>query len=105
MTSVPYIELHCHSNFSFLDGASDPEALVDRAVELGYPALAITDTNGLYGIVRFDQQARRAGLRPIFGAAALLDTGHRLVLLVKDGAGYANLSELLSTAQLESPKG
>ncbi len=105
MTSPPYIELHAHTNFSFLDGACDPETLVDRAVELGYPALAITDTNGLYGIVRFSQQARETGLRPIFGATIILDTGHPLVLLVENAHGYANLSHLISTAQLNSPKG
>jgi len=102
---APYIELHCHSYFSFLDGACDPETLVDHAVACGYPALALTDTNGLYGIVRFSQQAKQAGLRPIFGATVILDSGHRLVLLVKNAAGYANLSHLLSLMQLENPKG
>ena len=105
MSSIPYIELHCHTNFSFLDGACDPETLIDRAAELGYPAIAITDTNGLYGVVRFSQRAREKGVRPIFGAAVLLEHDARLVLLVKDATGYANLSHLISLAQLESKKG
>ena len=54
-----YAELHCHSCFSLLDGASTPEALVQRAVELGLPALALTDHNGLYGAVRFHTAARQ----------------------------------------------
>jgi len=62
------VELHCHSNFSLLDGASHPEELVARAKELGMPALAITDHDGLYGAVRFYREARRAGIRPIIGA-------------------------------------
>ena len=56
--SVPYAELHCHSNFSFLDGASHPEELVTEAARLGLEALALTDHNGLYGIVRFAEAAR-----------------------------------------------
>ncbi len=105
MTTVPYIELHCHTNFSFLDGACDPEKLVDRAVELGYPALAVTDTNGLYGIVRFNEQAKQIGLRPIFGAGIIRDTRHRLLLLAQNAEGYANLSSILADAQLAAPKG
>jgi DNA polymerase III alpha subunit len=64
---TPYAELHCHSNFSFLDGASPVEDLVERAVELGLSGLAITDHDGLYGVVRFATAARDAGLRPIIG--------------------------------------
>jgi len=75
-----YAELHCHSNFSFLDGASTPDELVGRAVELGLSALAVTDHNGLYGVVRFSTAAREAGLRPVIGVeielsdAAVADT-------------------------------
>jgi error-prone DNA polymerase len=64
---VGYAELHCHTNFSFLDGASHPEDLVERAVELGYVALAVTDHNGFYGVSRFWQAARHAGLPAIYG--------------------------------------
>ena len=62
-----YAELHCHTNFSFLDGASAPDELVARAVELGLSGLAVTDHNGLYGVVRFAAEAQEAGLRPIIG--------------------------------------
>ena len=58
---MPYSELHCHTNFSFLDGASHPEAMVERAVELGYRALAITDHDGFYGVSRFWQAASAVG--------------------------------------------
>jgi error-prone DNA polymerase len=62
-----YAELHCHTNFSFLDGASFPEELVERAVELGYGALAVTDHDGFYGVSRFWQAARHSGLPAVYG--------------------------------------
>ncbi|MEZ5257466.1 MAG: error-prone DNA polymerase [Ilumatobacteraceae bacterium] len=65
---VPYAELHCHSNFSFLDGASHPEELAEEAARLGLEALALTDHDGLYGIVRFAEAARAVGLPTVFGA-------------------------------------
>ena len=65
--TVPYAELHCHSNFSFLDGASHPEELVTEAARLGLEALALTDHNGFYGIVRFAEAARELGMPTIFG--------------------------------------
>ena len=64
---TPYAELHCHTNFSFLDGASAPDELVERAVELGLTGLAVTDHNGLYGAVRFAGAAEAAGLHPVIG--------------------------------------
>ena len=71
-----YAELHCHSHFSFLDGASAPDDLVARAVELGMPSLAITDHQGLYGAVRFSTAAEAAGLHPVLGLEIeLLDAG------------------------------
>lgn len=66
--SVPYAELHCHSNFSFLDGASHPEQLAEEAGRLGLEALALTDHDGLYGVVRFAEAARAVGLPTVFGA-------------------------------------
>jgi error-prone DNA polymerase len=105
MLNTGYIELHCHSNFSFLDGASDPEDLIEQAYYLGYQALALTDHNGLYGSVRFHQAAKERGITPIVGAEITLDNGHHLILLVKNDIGYANLSSLLSSAQLENKKG
>ena len=67
MADTRYAELHAHSNFSFLDGASHPERLVERATELGYEALAITDHDGFYGLVKFWQAAREAGLPAVYG--------------------------------------
>lgn len=72
---VPYAELHCHSSFSFLDGASLPEELASEAARLGLDALAITDHHGLYGAVRFAQAARDSGLATIFGAEITLTAG------------------------------
>ena len=64
---MAYAELHCHTNFSFLDGASAADELVERALQLGLTGLAVTDHNGLYGVVRFASTAREAGLRPVLG--------------------------------------
>jgi len=72
---VPYAELHCHSNFSFLDGASHPEELAIEAARLGLTALAITDHNGFYGVVRFAEAAKAVGLPTVFGAEITLTDG------------------------------
>src|SRR5471032_1635876 len=64
---MAYAELHCHTNFSFLDGASAADELVERALALGLTGLAVTDHNGLYGVVRFASTAREAGLQPVIG--------------------------------------
>jgi error-prone DNA polymerase len=98
-----YIELHCHSAFSFLDGASLPEQLVLTATELGYPALALTDHNGLYGSMAFAQQAQRLGLQAITGAEVTLTDGAHITLLAETPQGYANLCRLLTTAHLDAP--
>src|SRR5438477_6452099 len=71
-----YVELHAASAFSFLQGASLPELLVDRAAELGYPALALLDRDGVYGAPRFHKAALAAGIKPIIGAELTI-TGHR----------------------------
>jgi error-prone DNA polymerase len=73
--TVPYAELHCHSNFSFLDGASHPEELATEAARLGLEALALTDHNGFYGVVRFAEAAREVGLPTVFGAEITLTPG------------------------------
>lgn len=65
---MPYAELHCHSSYSFLDGASSPEDLVIRAVELGLSGLALTDHDGLYGVVRMAEAAEACGLSTIIGS-------------------------------------
>src|SRR5690554_3036309 len=67
-STVEYAELHCHSNFSFLDGASHPEELAEEAARLGLSALALTDHDGFYGVVRFAEAARAVGLPTIIGA-------------------------------------
>ena len=133
MSTPPYIELHCHSGFSFLDGASHPEELVFRALELGYPAMALTDHNGLYGSMEFAQAARAEGLQPITGAEVTvaldipgipkgldglgsgdlhsnpksdpLARGCHMTLLTETPNGYANLCRLLSDAHLQSERG
>src|SRR6266568_1177703 len=66
-----YTELHCHSAFSFLDGASLPEQLALTASQLGYPALALTDHHGLYGSMAFAQEAKQLGLQAITGSSSL----------------------------------
>ena len=71
--TVPYAELHCHSNFSFLDGASHPEELAEEAARLGLEALAVTDHDGFYGVVRFAEAARQVGLPTVFGTELTLD--------------------------------
>jgi error-prone DNA polymerase len=69
---VPYAELHCHSNASFLDGGSHPEELAEEAVRLRLEALAVTDHDGMYGIVRFAEAARALSLPTVFGAELTL---------------------------------
>jgi len=95
---VGYVELHCHSAYSFLDGASQPEELAARAAELGYEALALTDHDGVYGSLEFAHAAKALGVRPITGAELTLDGGAHITLLVESTLGYANLCRLLTTA-------
>jgi error-prone DNA polymerase len=120
-SSVPYVELHAHSAFSFLDGASTPLELAGAAASLGYPALALTDHDGIWGSMEFAHCAVGLGLRPITGAELTVrlapetvptprvdgpKTGlsdgfsahQHLTLLVLDGAGYRNLCRLLTAA-------
>jgi error-prone DNA polymerase len=105
MATIEYVELHCHSYFSLLDGASSPEALVERATALGYPALALTDHHGLYGVVRFWWAAKEWGIKPIIGAEVSLSGGKHLTLLAETQEGYANLCRLISAGQLAGQKG
>ena len=78
-----YIELHCHSAFSFLDGTTQPDQLALAAKRLGYPALALTDNNGLYGSMIFAQAARQIELQPITGAEVTLLDGSHVTLLAE----------------------
>ena len=105
LTGPAYAELHAHSNFSFLDGASHPEEMAARAAELGLAALAITDHDGVYGAVRFCHAARELGLHPIVGMEASMAGGHHLTLLARDREGYANICRLATAAHHDRPKG
>jgi error-prone DNA polymerase len=95
-----YAELHCHSAYSFLDGASPPDELLAEAHRLGYPALALTDRNGVYGSLAFAHAAQPLGIQPITGAALTLTDGAQIVLLAESPQGYANLCRLLTQAHL-----
>src|SRR5215210_9525880 len=95
---MPYVELHCHSAFSFLDGASHPAELAAAAAEQGHPALALTDHDGLHGAMEFAQAAKPLGVRAITGAELTLDDGHHLTLLSESERGYRNLCQLLTLA-------
>jgi error-prone DNA polymerase len=108
---VPYAELHAHSNFSFLDGASHPEELAEEAVRLGLTALAITDHDGFYGVVRFAEAAHELGLPTVIGAELSLGLsgprngapdppGAHLLVLARGPEGYARLSRTIARAQL-----
>jgi error-prone DNA polymerase len=99
---VAYVELHCHSGYSFLDGASRPEELAAMAAELGYEALALTDHDGVYGSLEFAHAAKYFGIRPITGAELTLEGGAHVTLLVESAAGYANLCRLLTAAHAET---
>ena len=98
MPAAPYIELHAHSAFSFLDGASAPEELAEQAAAYGYPAIALTDHDGLSGSLAFAHAAKEAGVRPITGAELTLTDGSHLTLLAETGVGYANLCRLITLA-------
>ncbi len=102
---IPYAELQVTSNFSFLRGASHPEELVERAAELGYGALAVTDRNSLAGIVRAHAAARKAGLRLVVGARLDLEDGPSLLAYPSDRAAYGRLSTLLTRGKRRAKKG
>src|SRR5215510_604910 len=123
-----YVELHAASAFSFLQAASVPEALVDRAASLGYPALALLDRDGVYGAPRFHKAALAAGIKPIIGAELTLNLEVRtenlevrtprssshfsvptsqfvLPVLCESADGYCNLCRLITRMKLGAPKG
>ncbi|PZR68135.1 MAG: error-prone DNA polymerase [Solirubrobacterales bacterium] len=93
-----YIELHTHSAYSFLDGASLPEELVNTALQRGHRALALTDHNAVCGSMEFAQSARGLGLQALHGAELDLSDGRHIVLLVADARGWSNLCRLLTRA-------
>jgi error-prone DNA polymerase len=95
---VIYPELHAHSCFSFLDGASQPEEMAERAAMLGYEAVALTDHDGLSGSLAFAHAAREAGIRAVTGAEITLAGGAHITLLAETAAGYRNLCRLITAA-------
>ena len=99
-----YAELHCHSNFSFQEGASFIHELLPRAVELGYPALALTDHDNLCGAMEFARTARSLHIQPIIGAEVTLKYGYHLTLLAETRQGYSNLCRLLSAARITTDR-
>jgi error-prone DNA polymerase len=111
VSATPYAELHCHSTFSFLDGASHPEELAEEAARLDLSALALTDHDGFYGVVRFAEAARAVGVPTVFGSELSLGLtkpqngmpdpeGTHLLVLARDPEGYARLASTISVAQL-----
>src|SRR6478736_1976511 len=110
--AVPYAELHAHSSYSFLDGASSPEELVEQAERLGLHALAVTDHDGFYGIVRFAEAAEERRLKTVFGAELSLElpkpqngeadpVGTHLLVLARGEEGYHRLAGAITHAQLQ----
>src|SRR3954465_2028804 len=95
---MPYVELHSHSTFSFLDGASHPIELAGTAAEQGHTALALTDHDGLYGSMELAQAAKPLGLRPLTGAEVTLGDASHLTLLCETATGYRNLCLLITEA-------
>ena len=105
--TTPFVHLHLHTEFSMVDGTVRINSLVERARELGMPAIAVTDQHNLFALVKFYRAAEAAGIKPIIGADVLIrspeDPDHisRLVLLCQDRQGYLNLCALLSLGYLE----
>ena len=105
MSETGYAELHCTSNFTFLQGASHPEELVLQAAKLGYRALALTDECSLAGVVRAHLAARECGLQLVIGSELALEEGLRLLLLVTDRTSYGALAALITLARRRADKG
>ncbi len=115
MGAVPFVHLHCHTEYSLLDGAIRARDLVEKAAKCGMPAVAITDHGNLYGAIEFYQAAQKAGIRPIIGCEAYVapnslrdrnastgkEAAFHLTLLVADAEGYRNLVKLVTAAHLE----
>src|SRR2546428_1118678 len=102
---LPYAELHCLSNFSFLRGASHPEELVEHAQALGYAALAITDECSLAGAVRAHLAAKETGLTLVIGSEFTLADGTKLALYATDRASYGDLAQLITRGRRNAVKG
>ena len=102
---IPYVPLWCKSNSSFLEGASHPEELVEEAYRLGLSSLAITDRDGVYGIVRAHLKALELGMHLIIGSQITIAEGATIILLVENHEGYRNLCQLVTKGRLRSKKG
>src|ERR1700742_3791164 len=110
MPGAPYIELHAHSAFSFLDGASTPLELAGSAARLGYEAMALTDHDGVWGSMEFAVSCGGLGVRAISGAELSVSIGRRpepchVTLLVEDAEGWRNLCRLLTLAHSHTRRG
>src|SRR5258708_7148650 len=103
--ALPYAELHCLTNFSFLEAASHPDELAQQAALLGYRALAITDRNSLAGVVRAHGAAKQLGLKLLIGAETVPTDAPPVVLLATDRAAYGRLSRLLTLGRRRTVKG
>ena len=114
MSHADFVHLHLHTEYSLLDGACRLDTLMERAHELKFPALAITDHGAMHGVIEFYQAARAKGIKPIIGCEVYVAPGsrlerkkvegdkyHHLGLLAKDEAGYKNLIKLTTAAHLE----
>ena len=97
-----FIHLHVHSQYSFLDGASPLDRLLEKARALDMPAIALTDHNRLTGAIRFYEKAQAMGIKPIIGAEVDIEGGYHLTLLCKDSRGYSSLCRLLTEAHLSN---
>ena len=102
---MSYVELHARSAFSFLRGGSSPETLVKIAGNLGLPAVALCDRNGVYGAVRLHTAAKESGLRALVGCELTMEDESVVPVLVTSQTGYRQLCALLTTANLRAPKG
>ncbi|MCA9038450.1 MAG: PHP domain-containing protein, partial [Planctomycetaceae bacterium] len=103
--TVPYAELHCRTNYSFLEGASHADELTARAVELGLNSIAVTDRNTLAGVVRAHVAAKECGIKLLVGAEIVPDNGPCLVLLAMNRQGYGHLAQLITAGRRRAPKG
>jgi DNA polymerase-3 subunit alpha len=110
MMAAPYVPLRNFSSYTMLEGAIEPKALAKQASKLGCPAIAVTDRNGLYGVMPFSEACHAEGVQPIIGATLAVArpevgalTLDWLVLLAQEELGYANLCKLVSAAHLDRP--
>lgn len=101
---MSFAHLHVHTPFSFLDGASKIECLINAAAELGCQAIAMTDHDNLCGAIKFHKTAQEAGIKPIIGSEITLHDGSHLTLLAKNSQGYANLCRILTESHLQNPR-